>query len=476
MKQWQIFLMLGFFLLVLSSFDSAEGEASGVTIASDRLSADILLDEMAVITLTIEEGDERYRKQEIYLMAVWPDDIAWETAFVDTNYDEIEDNTFYIPKQGSTTVLLLVFCDVSCEAGDTNTMQIFARTDPKFYQSDENATDSCGSSDCKNDTTPASESSNVTNIISVDLTLRMGYASEIACDVVASIGDNVFTQGDTYLWGYTLTNTGWLSDTYQFTSVVTSADGHNVDYWTTSAGIADGRELTGQSDSANSAVHNIEASMSITPATNATSGVYNVELTVVSNNGAPDSGCNFDVVIPGNETEERPTELWTFYRDFVECDPDDNSLVAYGEFVDCLNMDLRNDGESEVNASSEFANEMFSMADLDMDENLTSSEFDYIKFYPHETEESGETEENVHTIEPGGTGEACTGCSAECCEFCADTDGECPYDCVYNEDQSDNPSSCLAPDEGTDIIEEVPSISLISAIAVLGSIVIFRRK
>ena len=93
MKQWQIFLMLGFFLLVLSSFDSAEGEASGVTIASDRLSADILLDEMAVITLTIEEGDERYRKQEIYLMAVWPDDIAWETAFVDTNYDEIEDNT-----------------------------------------------------------------------------------------------------------------------------------------------------------------------------------------------------------------------------------------------------------------------------------------------------------------------------------------------------------------------------------------------
>ena len=166
------------------------------------------------------------------------------------------------------------------------------------------------------------------------------------------------------------------------------------------------------------------------------------------------------------KTEERPTEQWTFYRDFVECDPNNDSIVAYGEFVDCLNMDLRNDGESEVNASSEFANEMFSMADLDMDENLTSSEFDYIKFYPHETEESG------------GTGEACTGCSAECCEFCADTDGECPYDCVYNEDQNDNPSSCLAPDAGEDveIIEEVPSVSLMSAMAVLGSIVIFRRK
>ena len=46
-------------------------------------------------------------------------------------------------------------------------------------------------------------------------------------------------------------------------------------------------------------------------------------------------------------------------------------------------MDLVNDGESIVAASSEFANEMFSMADLDMDGNLTSSEFDYIKIYPH---------------------------------------------------------------------------------------------
>ena len=41
-----------------------------------------------------------------------------------------------------------------------------------------------------------------------------------------------------------------------------------------------------------------------------------------------------------DETEERPTEQWTFYRDFVECDPNNDSIVAYGEFVDCLNMDL----------------------------------------------------------------------------------------------------------------------------------------
>ena len=90
------------------------------------------------------------------------------------------------------------------------------------------------------------------------------------------------------------------------------------------------------------------------------------------------------------KTEKRPTDHWTFYRDFVECDPNNDSIVAYGEFVDCLNMDLVNDGESMVAASSEFANEVFSIADLDVDGNLTSSEFDYIKNYPHEAEKECE--------------------------------------------------------------------------------------
>ena len=86
------------------------------------------------------------------------------------------------------------------------------------------------------------------------------------------------------------------------------------------------------------------------------------------------------------KTEKRPTEQWTFYRDFVECNPNNDSIVAYDEFVDCLNMDLVNDGESVVTASSEFAHEVFNIADLDMDGNLTSSEFDYIENYPHEVE------------------------------------------------------------------------------------------
>ena len=98
--------------------------------------------------------------------------------------------------------------------------------------------------------------------------------------------------------------------------------------------------------------------------------------------------------------EVRPIEQWTFYRDFGECDPDDNALVAYSEFVDWLNMDLVNDGQSVVAASSEFANEMFSMADLDMDGNLTPSEFVYIKNYPHEAVEEVDDTNNTEDNKP----------------------------------------------------------------------------
>ena len=398
MKKWQIFLMLGFFLVVLSSFDSAEAAASPVTISGDKHSAVVLVNGYVEITLTIDNSDTGYRQQEVHLVTNWPTDIAWSTEFVDTDYNLVESNLVRIGKGGSTTVKLVILCDGICSAGDNNTVLIYGLTDPRFYQSDENATDSCGSSDCKNDTTPASASNNVTNTIALELTARLGYDSVVECDTVASTGDNKVYPSDnaTLSWSYTLTNVGWNTDSYQFTGHVTGADGQDVSYWTVNPGMANGRELTGQSDTSATAVHAADGVIAIVPAINATAGVYNIELIVTSAGGGADAGCNFDVVAP--ETEEETTG-----------DP------------------------------------------------------------------ANETAEE-ETKEPGGTGEACTGCSAECCEFCADTDGECPYDCVYNDDQNDNPSSCLAPDEGTDIIEEVPSISLISAIAVLGSIVIFRRK
>ena len=313
MKQWQIFLMLGLFVLVLSSFDSAEGRQSPVYLEADKTYRNVLEGELIMVTLTLVNDDVNNRYQEVYLVANWTTGVNWTTIFVDSNGDMLEDNLIRLSTAGEGIINIMIICEEPCSAGDTNELRIYGLTDPRFVPTDYgegedpgNHTDTCGSADCKNDTTPASSSANITNIISLNLNARTGYTSVIACDAVASIGDNVFTPGETYLWGYTLTNTGWLSDAYQFDVDVTR-DGHDVWYWEVDAGILDDKVLTGQSNSSSSAVHSIEASMSITPATNATSGVYNVTLTVTSAGGGADTGCNFDVVIPESETEEETT-------------------------------------------------------------------------------------------------------------------------------------------------------------------------
>ena len=64
MKQWQIFLMLGLFLLVLSSFENAEAAASPVTISTDTPSADIMVGDYAMATLTMVNSDTTYSEYD----------------------------------------------------------------------------------------------------------------------------------------------------------------------------------------------------------------------------------------------------------------------------------------------------------------------------------------------------------------------------------------------------------------------------
>ena len=226
--------MAGLFLAVCNSLGDAEAAASPVTISSDTDSADIMIGDYVMATLTLTSSYSTYRTMDVYLIASWPSGVAWNTYFMDTNLDPLEGGKINLSKGGSGTVKFIVTCDGVCSAGDTNTVQVVAKTDPKFYNYDGNVTDTCGSDDCETDTTPASASTNVTNTITIAFTARAAYASYITCDVESSEGGNELAKDNTYLWGYTLTNAGWNTDTYQFTSVVTSADGHNVEYWTTS--------------------------------------------------------------------------------------------------------------------------------------------------------------------------------------------------------------------------------------------------
>jgi len=307
MRSLPFLLMACLTLLFMTGEADAAASPVSVSITTNQYTYDILEGEMAVTILTLENSDAEFRKQEAYLAVNLPSGTAWPFEFVDTNYDVIPNNEVRLTKGGTATLFLIVYCYDECSAGDTNVFQIYAKTDPRFYDNGGNNTDTCGSDDCETDTTPANKSTNVTNTIAINFIARTGFTSSLSCDAVSSAGGNEVASDNTTLWAYTLTNTGWNSDNYQFTSVVTSADGHNVDYWTVNPGMADGKELTGQSNTSSTAVHTAESSISIIPATNATPGIYNVELAVTSNNGAPDSGCNFDVIVPGSEVEEETT-------------------------------------------------------------------------------------------------------------------------------------------------------------------------
>ena len=291
-------------LVVSFGVSNVDAAASPVSLASDISSADVMEGDFVIATLTVTSSDNTYRKMEVKLTANFPGGTSWTTIFLDADGNPISGDLVSLGKQDSTTVQLAIFCDGVCKAGDTNTVQVYGQTDPRWYDGGANG-DNCGSSDCETDTTPASSSSNVTNTVSISLTARTGGAHTLVCDSVSDSGSNEMFHGTTYQWGYDLTNTGWNDDTYTFTTLVN--DGV-VDDWTISAGLSN-KALTGQSDTSSTAVHAAEASMSIKPSDLARPGVYKIGLQATGTNSGNVEGCEFDVVIKQPDLEVKDTDI-----------------------------------------------------------------------------------------------------------------------------------------------------------------------
>ena len=114
MKQWQIFLIYGLFMLVLSSFDSAEAAASPISISSDSDSGDILEGEFLVFTLTLDSNDTRYNKMEVYMVANWPSGIAWSYYLLDNYGDELDSNLIRMGRGEQATINIMIICEELC--------------------------------------------------------------------------------------------------------------------------------------------------------------------------------------------------------------------------------------------------------------------------------------------------------------------------------------------------------------------------
>ena len=233
MKGWQFYLMAGLFLVVFSNFGGAEAAPSPVSIEADcgdDCDLDIVSGEQLVITLTLDSSDTRYRTMDVYMATNWVTGVTWSSSFVDISGDELPDNVITVDKYSEATVQLLILCSSHyCSSGDINTLQIYAKTDPRWYSGDydddpENHTDTCGSDNCYEDTTPASQSINVTNTITFELTSYLNYShsvlidgflmSGIACNGTAT-GDHLVYDSSSFItWNFTLNNTGYLDDFY----------------------------------------------------------------------------------------------------------------------------------------------------------------------------------------------------------------------------------------------------------------------
>ena len=232
MKGWQFYLMAGLFLVVFSNFGGAEAAPSPVSIEADcgdDCDLDIVSGEQLVITLTLDSSDTRNRTMDVYMATNWVTGVTWSSSFVDISGDELPDNVITVDKGSEATVQLLILCTQSCYSGNTNALQINAITDPRWYSGDydddpENHTDTCGSDNCYEDTTPASQSINVTNTITFELTSYLNYShsvvidgflmSGIACNGTAT-GDHLVYDSSSFItWNFTLNNTGYLDDFY----------------------------------------------------------------------------------------------------------------------------------------------------------------------------------------------------------------------------------------------------------------------
>ena len=301
----------------VGNVDAAE---SPVSITADKTSADIMVGESVVITLTIDSSDSRYRKMDIYMRSNWPSGAAWTTKFMDTDYDQLSNDLVQVSKGQSTTVLFKVYCTGVCEAGDTNEVEVYAYTDPKWYDGGTGSGNDGGDSD----TTAASASSNITEKVTISLTAATKYSSTVVCDTVSSNGGIEVYQGDTVQWGYILTNTGYSTDNYKFDVSVSSAIGASVDYWTVSAGLSDGFPLIGTSGTGTSVA---DTGISISPATDARPGTYNIELVITSNNGGAPSACNRNVIIPQPDLEIKNSDV-SFSHNSAWINTNDKSQVV----------------------------------------------------------------------------------------------------------------------------------------------------
>ena len=262
---------------------------SPITLSSDKTSATVLENENVVFTLTLANAaSSDFDWQTTKLYGSWLSGTEWMYLFFDEDGETLDDNILDVETGTSATVLLTVYCVSPCSGGSSNTLAVYAKTDPRYINS---PTDRDGA--------PAN-SDNSTNTVELEITAVSPYKVDLVIESASTDGGNDVIQGVTTTWRYTITNTGWQQDTYDL-SISTTGSG-----WTLSDGLPADQAIQGQSNTV--AEHTVNGQMSITPYSSEVPDTYTVTLSVTSDNGASDTE-SITVVVPEPDFEIKDTDI-----------------------------------------------------------------------------------------------------------------------------------------------------------------------
>ena len=261
---------------------------SPVTLSSDKTSATVLENENVVFTLTLANAGTDYAWQTTKLYGSWLSGTDWMHLFFDEEGEALDDNILDIEQGTSVTVLLTVYCVAPCAGGSSNTLAVYAKTDPRYIAAPDDL-----------DGDPANSDNN-TNTVELEVTAVTAYKVDLVLESASTDGGNNVFQGETTTWRYTVTNTGWTQDTYDL-SISTTGSG-----WTLSDGLPDDLTIAGQSNTV--AAHTVTGQMSITPSSNKVPGTFTVTLVVTSTNAASDTE-SITVVVPEPDFEIKDTDI-----------------------------------------------------------------------------------------------------------------------------------------------------------------------
>ena len=261
---------------------------SPVTLSSDKTSATVLENENVVFTLTLANAGTDYAWQTTKLYGSWLSGTEWMYLFFDEDGETLDDNIVDIEQGESATVLLTVYCVAPYSGGSSNTLAVYAKTDPRYIAAPDDL-----------DGDPAN-SDNSTNTVELEVTAVSPYKVVLDIESASTDGSNNVFQSETTTWRYTVTNTGWLVDTYDL-SISTTGSG-----WTLDDGLPPDQTIQGQSNTV--AEHTINGQMSITPYSNEVPGTYTVMLTATSASGASNTK-SITVVVPEPDFEIKDTDI-----------------------------------------------------------------------------------------------------------------------------------------------------------------------